>query len=178
MKRRWVVGVILGISVITSACGSTSSSDQIEPNETEETEPDMAGFVMDQEENRILVVAPMDDESGLEGRAMWVSDAPEGAWIGKHVEVWVAGSIAESYPEQAAAEQIKELEMSIVEGADLEASEALSTALSEAEETKQEGSILAVELLAFDEQTDQWTVKLHKRGGAEGEWKTTIKDEK
>jgi hypothetical protein len=176
MKKRWFIGTFIGISLVLGACGAASTSDDYDPNEAEaeDVEPDMTGFVMDQDENKILVVTPMGEESTQEGRAMWVSEAPEGRWIGKQVEVWVDGAIAESFPEQATAERVQELEMSEVEGADLKASEALSTALSEADRE----NILAVELLAFDQQADQWTVRLKEHGTSQGEWKTIVKDEK
>lgn len=176
MKKGWFIGMFIGIPLVLGACGEASTSDDYDPNEaeTEDVDPEITGFVMDQDENKILVVTPMDDESTQEGRAMWVSEAPEGLWVGKQVEVWVDGAIDESFPEQATADKVRELEMSEVEGADLKASEALSTALSEANQE----DILAVELLAFDQQSDQWTVKLNKRGSSQGEWKTVVKDEK
>ncbi len=177
MKIRWMLGMLTAFVLFLSACG-LSETEEVDQNEVEAeaSDPDMSGFVMDQDEDSILVVTPMDDGSGDEGRAMWVSNAPEGLWVGKQVEVWVDGDIAESYPEQATAEKVQELEMSEVQGADLKASEALSTALSEKEPEK--ADVLIVSLLSFDEESDQWTVKLDRRGTNEGEWKTTVKDEK
>lgn len=177
MKMRWMLGMFMVFSLSLSACG-LSETEEVDQNEVEAeaSDPDMSGFVMDQDDNRILVVTPMDDGSGDEGRAMWVSGAPEGLWVGKQVEVWVDGDIAESYPEQATAEKVQELEMSEVQGADLKASEALSTALSETE--PEQTDVLIVSLLSFDEESDQWTVKLDRRGTDQGEWKTTVKDEK
>ncbi|REJ09997.1 DUF3221 domain-containing protein [Halobacillus trueperi] len=177
MKMRWMLGMLMVFFLFLSACG-VSETEEVDQNEVEadSTNPDISGFVMDQDEDRILVVTPMDDDSGDEGRAMWVSEAPEGLWIGKQVEVWVDGDIAESYPEQATADKVQELEMSEVQGADLKASEALSTALSETE--PEQTDVLIVSLLSFDEESDQWTVKLDQRGTDQGEWKTTVKDEK
>ncbi|GEN53308.1 DUF3221 domain-containing protein [Halobacillus faecis] len=177
MKMRWMLGIFIVFSLFLPACG-LSETKEVDQNEVEAgaSDPDMSGFVMDQDEDSILVVTPMDDGSGDEGRAMWVSGAPEGLWIGKQVEVWVDGDIAESYPEQATAEKVQELEMSEVQGADLKASEALSTALSETE--PEQTDVLIVSLLSFDEESDQWTVKLDRRGSDQGEWKTTVKDEK
>ncbi|WLR48702.1 DUF3221 domain-containing protein [Halobacillus litoralis] len=177
MKMRWMLGIFMVFFLSLSACG-LSKTEEVDQNEVEAevSDPDMSGFVMDQEEDSILVVTPMDDGSGEEGRAMWVSGAPEGLWVGKQVEVWVDGDIAESYPEKATAEKVQELEMSEVQGADLKASEALSTALSETE--PEQTDVLIVSLLSFDEESDQWTVKLDRRGTNQGEWKTTVKDEK
>ncbi|MYL69455.1 DUF3221 domain-containing protein [Halobacillus litoralis] len=177
MKMRWMLGMFMVLSLCLSGCGlsETEEVDQKEV-EAEVPDPDISGFVMDQDEDSILVVTPMDDGSGEEGRAMWVAGAPKGLWVGKQVEVWVDGDIAESYPEQATAEKVQELEMSEVEGADLKASEALSTALSEKEPEKSD--VLIVSLLSFDKESDQWTVELDRRGTNQGEWKTTVKDKK
>ncbi|SEH49142.1 Protein of unknown function [Halobacillus karajensis] len=179
MRKGRRFGILISISLLLSACGTISTTEETGPNEAEAEAPppDMNGFVMDQDKDRILVVAPMDDESDQKGRAMWVSGAPgDYVWLGKQVEVWVDGGIAESYPEQAKAEKVEELEMSEVEGADLKASEALSTALSEVD-TEQKG-VLSVSLLAFDKENDQWTVKLDYRGSSQEEWKTIVDDEK
>ncbi|WP_281974407.1 DUF3221 domain-containing protein [Halobacillus litoralis] len=177
MKNWWMIGLLVSFSFLVASCGTQeSSSQEYDPaDEKEAPDPDMSGFVMEQEEDRILVVTSMNEETNQEGRAMWVSGVSSDSWVGKQVKIWIDGEILESFPEQAKAEKVQELEMSEVEGADLKASEALSTALSEIQSTE---DILVVEMLAFDVDSDKWTVKLHRRGENDHKLKEIVDDKK
>ncbi|WP_226581840.1 DUF3221 domain-containing protein [Halobacillus litoralis] len=176
MRRWWLIGCL--VILVLHGCGTAQTSEEYTPNDekTVSETPDITGFVMNQKEDRLLVVTPMIEASKTDFRAMWVSGVPKGTWVGKQVEVWINGEAAESFPEQAEADKVQELEMSEVQGADLKASEALSTALAETTDNEQ---IFAVELLSFNAETDQWTVELHQKGSSDGDnVKTTVKDER
>ncbi|MGP4076820.1 DUF3221 domain-containing protein [Halobacillus sp. K22] len=165
------------ITMILTGCAAapTSNSDS-QPKEPPEQEnpspPEITGFVMEQKEDQILVVAPLDSDSDSNPNAMWVSDAPKDRWVGKQVEVWVKGGVRESFPTQAEAEQVTVLEMSQVEGADMEAPEALSKALMEIQGDK----LLAVKLILYREEEDKWEVQLTRLDSSNEEIETMVAD--
>ncbi|SFG43699.1 hypothetical protein SAMN05216353_1438 [Halobacillus alkaliphilus] len=165
------------ITMILTGCGSapTSNSDnpsQESPEQENPAPPEITGYVMDQKKDQILVVAPLEPDSESNPKAMWVSEAPKGRWVGKQVEVWVKNGVRESFPSQAEAEQVTVLEMSQVEGADLEASEALSKALMEIPGDK----LLAVKLILYLEEEDKWEVQLTRIDSSNEDLETMIAD--
>ncbi|RWZ58762.1 DUF3221 domain-containing protein [Halobacillus fulvus] len=152
--------MFISFLLLLSACGSAEPSLSGEADSETQRSPDITGYVMDQQDDQILVVTPKDPASSGTMRAVWVSDAADDLWIGKQVEVWLDGPVQESFPEQGKAEQVAVLEMSDVDGADLQVTEALSSVLSSVASE----DILSVDLISFDPDADEWTVKLTELG--------------
>ncbi|KHE72569.1 hypothetical protein LD39_03880 [Halobacillus sp. BBL2006] len=121
-----------------------------------------------------MVVDTIDPDTKGKPRAMWVSGISGNSWVGKQVEVWTQDGVQESYPEQADADKVVVLEMSEVEGADLEADEALSNALTDLSTQ----DILSVKMLSFDIDSDEWLVQLSKVGTESGEVEKFVPDSK
>ncbi|WJE15602.1 DUF3221 domain-containing protein [Halobacillus sp. ACCC02827] len=152
--------------ILLAGCSSAPAGSDYEETEAEAPpeQAEISGYVMEQEGSSILVVTPT-TESEEKGRAMWVSEAPDNEWTGKYVDVWTDGPIKESFPEQAPADKVSEVEMSEVEGARLTTSEALASALTDVEDDK----IVAVAEILFDEDDDQWQIVLKENEGPEKE---------
>ncbi|MFZ0474959.1 MAG: DUF3221 domain-containing protein [Halobacillus sp.] len=170
-------GCIFFIAMILAGCGSapTSNSDsdsKKSPEQENPAPPEITGFVMEQKKDQILVVSPLDSNSESTANAMWVSGAPKDRWVGKQVEVWVKNGVRESFPSQAEAEEVKILEMSHVEGADLEASEALSKAIMETPGDK----LLAVKMIFYVEEKDVWEIQLTRIDSRNEDLETIVAD--
>ncbi|ARI75819.1 DUF3221 domain-containing protein [Halobacillus mangrovi] len=181
MKAWWMIYVVCLLTLTGCSVDMSSSTDTGENQNSSSTSdsdenlpPDITGYVMEQEDDRILVVDSVDPDSEGNPRAMWVSGISVDSFVGKQVEVWTQGGIQESYPEQAAADHVSVLEMSAVEGADLEAYEALSNALKDLSTQ----DILSVKMLSFDIDSDEWLVQLSKVGASNGEVEKFIPDSK
>lgn len=174
--KTWVLLILLLLLLFGCAPANQAGSEGTMDGEdsiSDALPPEMTGYVMDQEKDRILVVSPTND-SNSGGRAMWVSGVPNELWLGKQVEIWTEGPIQESYPEQAKLKKISVLEMSDVNGADMEATEALSSVLSEVETDY----IYSVKMISFDEEADQWMVQLTEINPGNEEIKKIVEDNK
>ncbi|MCA0984774.1 YobA family protein [Halobacillus yeomjeoni] len=154
----WSLIILLTVWMVLVSCGyeETNSQGYADVSPPKDTPSDMTGFVMKQQKDRLLVVHWDESDTDRKSRAMWVSDPPKGNWLGKQVEVWIQGEVLESYPEQGKAQSISVLEMSEVDGAEMEASEALRKVLKK---TKDE-ELYALKMLVYDKKNDQWTVRL------------------
>lgn len=158
--------------LLLTACGLTERSNSEDTTAPEPTAPTISGFVMDQQNDEILVVtSDMLEAERL--NAMWISGIEEGLWMGKQVDVWIDGAIQESFPARGEASDIETVEMSEVTGADLTASEALSAVLSSIDGN----DILSVQMMTYNEEQDQWMVQLMEVG-SENVFKEVVKDEK
>ncbi|WP_156112560.1 DUF3221 domain-containing protein [Halobacillus sp. BBL2006] len=181
MKRWWMISIVCLFTLVSCSADSSSSVSNVEnknassqDDSKESLPPDMTGYVMGQEGDRILVVDTIDPDTKGKPRAMWVSGISGNSWVGKQVEVWTQDGVQESYPEQADADKVVVLEMSEVEGADLEADEALSNALTDLSTQ----DILSVKMLSFDIDSDEWLVQLSKVGTESGEVEKFVPDSK
>jgi hypothetical protein len=181
LKKWWIISILCLFVLVGCSMDSSNSvrngenkNASSQDDSKENLPPDMTGYVMSQEGDQILVVDTIDPDTNGNPRAMWVSDVSGNSLIGKRVEVWTHDAVQESYPEQAEADKVAVLEMSEVEGADLEAYEALSNALTDLSTQ----DILSVKMLSFDIDSDEWLVQLSKVGTESGEVEMFIPDSK
>ncbi|MFC7060930.1 DUF3221 domain-containing protein [Halobacillus seohaensis] len=169
MKKWMLVLLLFGV-----ACGKTEVDEGSEdagthPEEESEEMNSFSGYVMDQHENRILVVNTIENEGGS---PIWVSGVDQGMWIGKKVEVRIAGQVAESYPMQGEAKDVQVVESPSPEGASLTESQVLAKALAGIDRS----NALAVESLTYEAEDDHWTVKLRSTVTESGSEKVIISD--
>ncbi|MCP3030909.1 YobA family protein [Halobacillus sp. A1] len=168
--KKWMV--ILALSL--TACGTTDINE--EPDSSEEVSNDPAesssfsGFVMDQNEDSILVVDLIENRGGA---PIWVSGVEKDMWLGKKVEVEIVGPIAESTPMQGQAGEVTVVESNQPKGADLNESEALASALSEVDR----GNALSVETMEYNDEEDQWTIKMRSTVTESGTERVTVDDD-
>ncbi|WP_101842151.1 DUF3221 domain-containing protein [Halobacillus sp. Marseille-P3879] len=170
--KKWMLLFLM----LLAACGTTNVEEEEGSNgnaapDNEEDNSTFSGYVMDQNETSILVVDRIEPDGG---EPIWVSGVKEDMWLGKKVEVTIDGPVAESTPMQGEAGEVTVLDPERPEGADLTEAQALASALSEVER----GNALAIESLNFDENENQWVVKLRSTVTESGSEKVIVPDEK
>ncbi len=132
--------------------------------------PNITGYVMDKNDEAILVVStePEDfSQSGGNERffdAVWASNAPDNVAIGEEVSIWFEGGVNQSYPAQAAIGELNTLSSPTPGGADLSEAEALNKALTQEEFVD---DILTLQSISYDNDEDEWTVVLEETNSYE-----------
>ena len=144
--------VVFSLLFFLTACGAVQSSEETSASPT--SPPDMTGYVMDHEDDRLLVVASSED-TDQPYASLWVSGVSTNGWLGKRVDVWIEGETLDSNPPQAKASNISTIEMSQVEGAERSTDDVVSSALTELENPL---DTYAVHMISFDASTNQWEV--------------------
>ncbi|MDA3130864.1 YobA family protein [Aliibacillus thermotolerans] len=143
---------------ILSACGTQPE----EPEQRgESVDSMMTGYVMEKEDNRILVVDSEAQDFNETGgsdefyNAIWFSNVPEEVELGDKVRVWFDITL-ESYPGQSEANNIEIIPSETPEGASLTESEALQRALV----THETEGVFAVTVIEFDQESSTWHIEL------------------
>jgi hypothetical protein len=153
MKRIFTFILVLLLAVSLLGCSSDNSKD----------EAGITGYVMNKENDRILVVSSKAQDFSANGgvnefyNAIWFSKAPKDIKTGEKVMVWF-DIVAESYPGQSEVKEIAIVPGQLPEGADLTEADALNKAL--ASEEVDANQVLAVESLEYNKQEDNWSIKL------------------
>lgn len=152
MKRIFTFILVLLLAVSLLGCSSDNSKD----------EAGITGYVMNKENDRILVVSSEAQDFSANGgvnefyNAIWFSKAPKDIKTGEKVMVWF-DIVAESYPGQSEVKEIAIVPSQLPEGASLTEADALNKALaSEAIENQ----VLAVKSIEYNSQEDSWNIKL------------------
>lgn len=131
----------------TAAMNGNDAADDV-------NEPDIIGYVMEVEENQILVVAsePITTAGSNEFYdAMYFSNVQEDAQVGDFVQAWTDGGAADSYPGQAALGHLEVIEVEQREGAKLTEAEAIQRAIDYGKETNQIANhVIAIRSIDFD----------------------------
>ncbi len=130
-------------------------------NSQEVDRPGITGYVMDKQENEILVVAKEAQDFRSTGgipefyNAVWFSNAPSEIAIGDYVNVWY-DFVAESYPGQSEVKEITAIPSEPPNGAILNESEILAQTLQSLELT----GLYGVELIEFHANSNVWRIIL------------------
>ncbi|WP_082232327.1 DUF3221 domain-containing protein [Halobacillus massiliensis] len=161
--KKWGLLLLLLIVGCSSQEGTEEPADKQPDNDT------FSGYVMDQQENSILVVDKIENNGGS---PIWITGVEKDMWLGKFVEVTIDGPVAESYPMQAEAGEVSVQEPEDTEGADLNENQALASALSEVDR----GNALAVESMTYDKDQDQWVIKMRSTVTESGTEKVMVPD--
>lgn len=115
-KKQFVMGLFIAfLTIILVSCSGTSG------------EPHHIGHVIDVDKSnyRILVASALTDEEVLNhtveelleldqqrgASAVWYTGSVSKFEVGDRVQIWIRGSIAESYPAQAEAKKIEKFEV-------------------------------------------------------------------
>lgn len=153
MKKVFSLALVLLIAVPLLGCSADNSND----------EAGITGYIMNKENDRILVVSHEAQDFSSNGgvdefyNAIWFSKAPKDIEIGEKVMVWF-DMVAESYPGQSEIKKIAVVPSRLPEGADLTEADALNKALtSEATDTNK---VLAVKSIEYNSQENNWNIKL------------------
>ncbi|NIK12028.1 DUF3221 domain-containing protein [Alkalibacillus almallahensis] len=112
-------------SLATDDSPNTANEGEEETMTAPEGDPDVEGYVVEEEDTRILVTGSEQNESG-QYPATWYSDVEEDVQLGDEVRVWHS-DLAESYPSQGEADHLEVVEES--EQSDMSQQEALASAL-------------------------------------------------
>ncbi|GGF19817.1 hypothetical protein GCM10010954_18240 [Halobacillus andaensis] len=171
MRKKWWVLIL----IVMVACGTTDveESDESSSDSTDETQEETttySGYVMDQNETSILVVDTIEPNGG---EPIWVSGVDKDMWLGKKVQVTIDGPVAESTPMQGEAGEVTVVDTDQPDGADMNEAQALATALTEVDR----GNALAVESLTYEEESDEWVVKMRSTVTESGSEKVIVPDE-
>lgn len=153
--RGWII-LALGVSLLFTGCMGAPQAGE------EDQYSSMVGYVMDVDSaGRILVVDPVaqdfSDTGGIEEfyNAIWFSNAPQEVEPGNKVEVWF-DIVAESYPGQSEALDIKIIQEEVPEGADLSPDQALNRLLTQEEVNR----LVVVKSIRYQKEQDQWMILL------------------
>lgn len=153
MKRIFNFTLVLLFTISLLGCSSNNSKG----------EAGITGYVMNKENDRILVVSSDAQDFSSNGgidefyNAIWFSKAPKDNIIGEKVMVWF-DNVAESYPGQSEIKEIAIVPGKLPEGADLTEADALYEAL--ASKDIDMNQILAVKSMEYNSQEDNWNIKL------------------
>ncbi|MFC5465353.1 YobA family protein [Lederbergia graminis] len=156
MRKIYTHIILFFLVIILAACGQANA----DGNTDEKGKPDIIGYVMDQNDSRILVVsAEAQDFSANDGLseyydAISLSNAPENVKIGQMVKVWIDGPVADSYPMQGKISKLEVVESSKPDGAKMTEEQALRKIIK-AQPTKQ----MAVRNIYFDNTKNIWKVE-------------------
>ncbi|WP_173918328.1 DUF3221 domain-containing protein [Halobacillus sp. Marseille-Q1614] len=164
--KKWMLILLL----VTVGCGSQEGAEEPSDDQTGSESKQFSGYVMDQNENSILVVDNIEPDGGS---PIWITGVEEDMWLGKSVEVTVDGPVAESYPMQAQAGEVKVVKAKKPEGADLDESQVLASALAEVDRS----NTLSVESMTYDQEQDQWIIKMRSTVTESGAEKVIVPDQ-
>jgi hypothetical protein len=132
-------------------------------NSTQNRDPRMEGYVVKEEDGRILVVDPLPKDFSSSGGvkefydAIWFSDAPPDVQIGHKVRVWF-DMVEESYPGQSRAIKVLILTDNNPRHSDLSEAEAIREVL----QAHQSERVPVVKKAEYDEKSDTWNVLIRQ----------------
>lgn len=142
VKRIFVLMLLSFLGIVLIGCSSS----------------DITGYVMDKEDDRILVVST--SVQGKHYPAMWLGNGPQDIQIGDKIDVWYDTDydISDSYPGGAAAGRVEKIVNNKPRGAYLTESEALYKSLS-SDELGAVGytTVMSVE---YDNDSNRWHIEL------------------
>jgi hypothetical protein len=153
MKKIFIFVLLLSLTMPLLGCSSENSNE----------EAGITGYVINKENDRILVISSdaqdFSDSGGLDEfyNAIWFSKAPKDIIIGEKVMVWF-DIVAESYPGQSEVKKIAIVPSKLPEDADLTEADALNKALASKEIDANQ--VLAVKSIEYNKQDDNWSIKL------------------
>jgi len=156
MKRLLFALLILITALSLFGCSARSGS-------APSTEPGITGYVMQRDNDRILVISQAPKDFSANGGvkefydAIWFSKAPKDVKIGDRVKVWYE-YVAESYPGQSEVKHIEVIASQKPDGADLTESEVLSKALKSKEVNA--GETIVAKSISYDAEADVWKVEM------------------
>lgn len=171
MKRIFLLSTFLLLSLFLFGCGGNNNAFQ--------GEPEYEGYVVDEKNGSILVVASKAKDVNEDGNAdyysaLWGSNAPSRVRVGHQVEVWVDGGVDDSYPGQAKIGKVNIVSKEKPGAADLTEAEAVQKALKKLDEEK---GIPVIQSAEFFEEKDRWVIKvLVKLAGEESVYNLSVKD--
>lgn len=145
MKNNFAYILFLLIVLILTACGK------------EAVEPNIVGYVVAEDNHRILVVSKTSQDFSENGGvseyfdAVSLSNIPKDIQVGQLVKVWYDGPVAESYPMQAKIGDLEIIEVSKPKGATLTEAEAIKKVLE-----KHATAQLAIKSIEFDQDLNVW----------------------
>jgi hypothetical protein len=145
MKKILSFALVLLLTISLLGCSSS--------NNNNDSEAGITGYIMNKENDRILVVSSYAQDLS----AIWFSKAPKDILIGEKVKVWF-DAVAESYPGQSEIKKISIVPGKLPEGADLTEADALYKALTSQEIDA--NLVLAVKSMEYNTQDDIWNIKL------------------
>ncbi|MEC6748591.1 DUF3221 domain-containing protein [Marinilactibacillus sp. XAAS-LB27] len=128
-----------------------------------QNEPNITGYVMDKNDESVLIVSNHSADYGSTGSsegfydAVTASNALDEVKIGDLVEVWYADGVRETYPAQATIGTLNVIPSEQPEGADLTKSEVLDKILPQ---YSPENHPLGVKSIYYDENQDTWSIIL------------------
>lgn len=146
------------LTVTLMACNA-SASENSSPNDA----PGIIGYVMEKEDDRILVIDPEAQDFSETGgvseyyNAIWFNNAPKDIGIGEKVKVWYDYT-RDSYPAQSEVMYIEVIPSQKPEGVNLTEGEALYKALTS--QLLNTDSIIVVKTIEYKKETDKWDIKL------------------
>ena len=152
MKRVYCFILVLILAISLVGCNSSSIG-----------EAGIIGYVMNKENDRILVISQKAQDFSSNGGtteyydAIWFSKAPKEVKMGDKVKVWY-DMVAESYPGQSEAIKVEFVQSQKPTTANLSESEALYKTLI-SEEIKAYG-LIVMKSIEYDKQADRWNVVL------------------
>ncbi|TQS74245.1 DUF3221 domain-containing protein [Ornithinibacillus gellani] len=166
MKKAFQLIIILLLASFLSGCGmNNSSGDQVTEIDHQMEEklgkPDIYGYVMDKQDERILVVSHEPEDFRATGgvaefhNAIWVSHMPKTIQTGQKIKMWFS-AVAESYPAQAAGGKYMLIEEPKPAGAHLTEADALQQAL---QQLKIDEGIPTVTSILYESDTWEVTIK-------------------
>lgn len=178
MKRSRIgLMIIAAVSLLVGCVEKEETQSQIEMKDPEITVPYIEGYVVDEREGALLVVA--NEEVSLPNtkekyrNAVWFSPIPENIEVGASVRVWTTSPIAESYPAQGTADRWEVSDEVTPQGAALSETDAIRIALKEKANPE---TLLVVESVTYNADHNEWEVDL--RYSHNGEVHTAVvKDE-
>ncbi|PKR77078.1 hypothetical protein CEY16_10040 [Halalkalibacillus sediminis] len=156
--------ILIGAVIFASADGdffNTAEAPTTDDEPSNEEDPSIEGYVMEMDEDRILVVEPELSDND-QYQAVWYSDVPDGIEMGQFVYVWHEGQ-EESYPAQASIDEIEIQESETVDESNLTEQEALNTALSSTD--FEDTEVLVVDSVSFDSDSSIWEISLNDSEG-------------
>ncbi|CAM3816822.1 DUF3221 domain-containing protein [Alkalicoccus chagannorensis] len=140
--------LIAGLALMLAACTNQ-----------EEEPPDIEGFVMDEDEDQVLVVEESGEDDPASHGAVWASGDTSGAATGDHVQLWYDDGAAESYPLQAEIGRIDVVDSMDVDGAELDRSGALHEALEDRDVRRYvQDTIASPARIAYREAERSWEI--------------------
>lgn len=158
MKYALFLSLTLGV---LAGCGqgdaNQGDAEQEEENANGGAESEISGYVMDEEDDEILVVAEESrstEGDGEQYEAVWFADAPEEAELGEKITVEY-GDVQDSYPAQSSVEEYEIIEPESTDGANLTETEVLNEILP-----VDDVEVPVAAKLAFDSESNQWNIEI------------------
>lgn len=169
MKRSRIGLLIIAAVSLLVGCGEKEETkNEIEMKDPEITVPYIEGYVVDEREGALLVVA--NEEVSLSNtkekyrNAVWFSPIPENIEVGASVRVWTTSPIAESYPAQGTADRWEVSDEVTPQGAALSETDAIRIALKEKANPE---TLLVVESVTYHSDRNVWEVDLRYANNGE-----------